>query len=101
LKAALAAHLRYEHAGGVRRIVSRLQIALGVPVWLSAARADWIPSDLRRLVLAAWVVSFAGLLWAGFVEWRCHRRCIRLAEAPSPATQVGPTGCADEPGEAI
>jgi hypothetical protein len=102
LRAALGAHLKYEHASGIRRLVSGLQIALSVPVWLSAARPAWVPPDLQRLVLAAWAVCLGGLLWTLAFEWRWHRRCVSLVEAPSSETQVDPTtSCTDERGEAI
>jgi hypothetical protein len=101
LRTALGAHLRYEHASGIRRLVGGLQIALSAPVWLSAARPSWVPPDLRKLVLAAWAVCLGGLLWTLAVEWRWHRRCVSVVEA-RPSETAGPTsGCTDESGEAI
>lgn len=101
MRKALGAHLKYEQAGGIRRLVSGIQLALGVPVWLSAARPGWVPADLRKLALAAWAVCLAGLLWTIAVEWRWHRRCVTLADTSSKR-QTGPmTSCADEGGEAM
>jgi hypothetical protein len=98
----LAAHFSYEHAAGIRRLVGGLQIALSLPVWLAAVRADWIHSDLRRFFLAIWVVCFGTFLWAIFVEWRWHRRCVELADATLKAPQLDPaTGCAGGHREAV
>jgi hypothetical protein len=104
LRTLLEAHLRYEHAGGVRRLLGGLQLVLGAPVWVSAARPAWVPDDLRRLVLTAFALTFVAFLVAMLVEWRCRLSSVRLADGGGRAggdRGAGAPGCTDRRGEAI
>jgi hypothetical protein len=74
LRGALETHLRLEHARGLRELSVGLVAALGLPVWVAAARPDWMARGLRTFVLTAWFVALVGLVTAAISEWRWRRR---------------------------
>jgi hypothetical protein len=104
LRGMLEAHLRYEHACGIRRLVGAALIALSVPVWLSAARPSWFGPDVRRFTLAGWAVCFVALLAAAGAEWRWYRGCMILTDgeqAPPRDDVVRATSCAERRHKAL
>ena len=76
LRGVLQAHLAFEHARGIRELAVGLVAALGLPVWVAAVQPAWLAERLRTFVLAAWVVSFAGLVTAVILESRWRRRLV-------------------------
>jgi hypothetical protein len=104
LRGMLEAHLRYEHAYGIRRLAGAVLIALSVPVWLSAAQPSWLGPDVRRFVLAAWAACFVALPAAACAEWRWYRGCVVLADGeqgPPRDDAVRATSCAERRHEAL
>jgi hypothetical protein len=80
LHGVLAAHLAFERARGVRELIVHGLLALSLPVWIAAARPEWMSADSKRLALAAWLVAAVGLVFAFGSERRWHRRCMALTE---------------------
>jgi hypothetical protein len=78
LRGVLEAHLRMEHARGIRELAVGVLAVLGLPVWIAAARPEWIAQGLRSFSLTAWFVSFVGLAAAAISEWRWRRELDRL-----------------------
>ena len=74
LRGVLQTHMRLEHARGIRELAVGLVAALGLPVWIAAARPEWIAQGLRSFFLTAWFVSFVGLAMAAISErrWRAQ-----------------------------
>ncbi len=53
-------------------------VVLGAPVWLAAARPDWMSPISRRLTLTLWLVAAVGLLLAFISERNWQRRCFEV-----------------------
>ncbi len=78
LQEALAAQAGYERARGVREMVLWVVVVLGAPVWLAAARPDWMSPVSRRLTLTLWLVAAVGLVLAVVSERNWYRRCVEV-----------------------
>jgi hypothetical protein len=74
LRGALQAHLGLERARAVRDLAVGLTALLSAPVWFAAVRPAWLPDGIRSVVLAAWFMSFVGLVMAATSEWRWRQR---------------------------
>lgn len=88
LRSALDAHFSFERARGVRELVAYVVLAVSLPVWIAAARPEWLSPDSRRLALTVWLVAAVGLVLTFISERRWHRRCVahterRAARPPS------------------
>ena len=57
-------------------------VVLGAPVWLAAARPDWMSPISRRLTLTLWLVAAVGLVLAFISERNWHRRCVEVVSGP-------------------
>ena len=80
LRSALDAHSSFERARGVRELIAYVVLALSLPVWIAAARPEWLSPDSRRLALTIWLVAAVGLVLTFISERRWHRRCVALIE---------------------
>jgi hypothetical protein len=55
--------------------------ALGLLVWLAAARPGWLPAGTSRLLLAGWALSALATAAAILREWRWRvRRDAEVAD---------------------
>lgn len=78
LHEALAAHAAFERARNLRNLALCAVVILSVPVWLAAARPDWVWPGPRRLALTLWLVAAIGLVLAVVSERSYQRRCLRV-----------------------
>jgi peptidoglycan/LPS O-acetylase OafA/YrhL len=78
LREALAAQAGYERARSLRDTVLWVVVVLGAPVWLAAARPDWMSPTSRRLTLTLWLVAAVGLVLALVSERSWRRRCVEV-----------------------
>ena len=81
---ALAAHAAFERARSLRDLALCIVVVLSVPVWLAAARPEWIWPGPRHLVLTLWLVAAIGLVVALVSERSSQRRCIRVVTGRRP-----------------
>jgi hypothetical protein len=75
---ALVAHAAAERARNLRDLSLVVLVVLSVPVWLAAARPEWVWPGPRRLVLTLWLVAAIGLVLAFVSERTWQRRCLRV-----------------------
>jgi hypothetical protein len=75
---ALAAHNGHERAQSVRDLALIVVVLLSVPVWVAAARPEWMWPGPRRLALTLWLVAAIGLVLAVVSERSWQRRCLRI-----------------------
>lgn len=80
LQNALDAHFSFERARGVRELVVYVVLVLSLPVWIAAARPDWLSPESRRLALTMWLVAAVGLILSFISERRWHRRCVAVIQ---------------------
>ena len=80
LRTALDAHFSLERARDLRGLVVYVVLVLSLPVWIAAARPDWLSAISRRLALTTWLVAAVGLVLTFVSERRWHRRCVTLTE---------------------
>ena len=73
----LAAHAAFERAQALRNLTLSVVLLLSVPVWLVAARPEWIWPGPRRLALTLWLVAAIGLILAFISERAWQRRCLQ------------------------
>jgi len=66
-------------------------VVLGAPVWLAAARPDWMSPISRRLTLTLWLVAAIGLVVALVSERNWHRRCVEVVSGPREKQAVSST----------
>ncbi len=57
-------------------------VVLGAPVWLAAARPDWMSPMSQRLTLTLWLVAAVGLVLALVSERSWRRRCVEVVSGP-------------------
>ena len=74
---ALTAHAALERARSLRDLALVVVVMVSVPVWLAAARPEWICPGSRRFVLTLWLVAALGLVLAFVSERSWQRRCLR------------------------
>ncbi|HEY8211924.1 MAG TPA: hypothetical protein VIG99_30790 [Myxococcaceae bacterium] len=74
LRGVLSAHFTLERARVQRAVLVHWLAALGVLVWLAAARPGWLPAGAHRLLLAGWAVSAAAAAATILREWRWRVR---------------------------
>jgi hypothetical protein len=84
LEAALSADSARERARTRRARLVHLLAALGLPLWLAAARPGVFSTDFRTLAVTAFAVCLAAVLLALGWEFRCQRARSGLIAALGP-----------------
>jgi hypothetical protein len=84
LRGVLSAHLAFERARSLREMIVYGLLAVSLPVWIAAARPEWLSAQLKTLALTAWLVTAIGLALAFVSERRWHHRCVALADQRRP-----------------
>jgi len=74
LRGVIQLHVEIDRARAARRFLVSIMSALGVPVWLSAAAPQFLPSLVRSFSMAAWATCFLCLFPMVLREWRLRKR---------------------------